>query len=96
MRNVMRDKLRALTIRLGLLSSQRKSGRRGMSESSDGVQVSPEEIRELIERAAREPGLNDLLALARLSDEIAQDNPAHSGVAPVGCAQVAGTADWIL
>lgn len=67
-----------------------------MEKSRAVARVSPEEIKELIERAAGEPGLNDMLALARLSEEVSQDGQTQAEMTTQGCAQVAGTAGWIL
>ena len=94
----MWDRIRAIAIRLVNDWSvwPRIPGRDEMAESSTAARVSPEEIKELIERAAGEPGLNDMLALARLSEEVVQDGQAQAAIETMGCAQVVGTAGSIL
>jgi hypothetical protein len=58
--------------------------------------VSPQEIEEIIERASKEPGINDMLALLRLSQEITQGEQIKRDltVQPF-VAQVTGTAGWV-
>jgi len=59
--------------------------------------VSPEEVAEIIEKASREPGINDILALMRLSyefNEIEQINRSLMMVQPV-VAQASSTAGWV-
>jgi hypothetical protein len=58
--------------------------------------VSPQEIRELIERAAKEPGINDLAALMELSQEVVQIEQIRAEASPQHfMVQVTGTAGWV-
>lgn len=59
--------------------------------------VSPQEIKEIIERASKEPGINDMIALLRLSQEATQlelTMQALMAEQPI-IAAVSGTADWV-
>jgi hypothetical protein len=58
--------------------------------------VSPEEIKEMIERAAKEPGINDVLALMELSQEADQIEQIRAELASQPLVmQVTGTAGWV-
>ena len=58
--------------------------------------VSPQEIRELVERAAKEPGINDLLALMALSEESTQIEQIRSELSPEPLVMpITGTAGWV-
>jgi hypothetical protein len=58
--------------------------------------VSPQEIKELIERAAKEPGINDVLALMQLSQEATQIEQIRTQLSPQPVMmQVTGTAGWV-
>jgi hypothetical protein len=55
--------------------------------------VTPEEVAEIIERASKEPGINDVLALMELSREAAQIEQIRAELAPQPLVtQVTGTA----
>jgi hypothetical protein len=61
------------------------------------VTVTPQEIAAIIERASKEPGTDDMMALLRLSQEAAEvEQIRHSltTVQPV-IAAVSGTAEWV-
>ena len=60
--------------------------------------VSSQEVVQIIEKASRELGVNDMLALLRLSqefNEIEQVNRSLMVVQPV-VAQASSTAGWVL
>lgn len=58
--------------------------------------VSPEEIKEIIERAAKEPGLNDILALMEVSREATEIEQIRAELASQPLVmQVTGTAGWV-
>jgi hypothetical protein len=58
--------------------------------------VSPQEIEEIIERASKEPGINDMLALLRLSQEITQVEQIRRDLTEQPLiAEVSGTAGWV-
>lgn len=58
--------------------------------------VSPQEIREIIERAVKEPGINDVLALMKLSQEAAEIEEIRAELSPQPLVtQVTGTAGWV-
>ena len=60
--------------------------------------VSSQEVVQIIEKASREPGVNDMLARLRLSqefNEIEQVNRSLMVVQPV-VAQASSTAGWVL
>ena len=68
-----------------------------MAEPTVSSSVSPQEIKKIIERAAKEPGINDMIALLRLSDEATQlelTRHALMAVQPI-IATVSGTAGWV-
>jgi hypothetical protein len=59
--------------------------------------VTPEEIAAIIERASKEPGINDMMALLSLSQEVAQIEQmrlALTTAQPVISA-ASGTAGWV-
>lgn len=58
--------------------------------------VSPKDIEAILEKAAKEPGIDDALALLRLSQEARGIDQIVNGlVAPPLVAYVSGTAGWI-
>jgi hypothetical protein len=58
--------------------------------------VSPEEIENLIKKAAKEPGINDVMTLLELSKEAAQIEEMRAELSPQPLAtQVTGTAKWV-
>jgi hypothetical protein len=58
--------------------------------------VSPQEIQELIEKASKEPGINDVLALMELAQEFAQIEEIRAELSPQPfVTQVTGTAGWV-
>jgi hypothetical protein len=60
------------------------------------ARVSPKDIEMILERAAKEPGINDALALLRLSQEAQGIDQIINGlVAPPLMAYVSGTAGWV-
>jgi hypothetical protein len=60
------------------------------------ARVSPKDIETILERAAKEPGINDALALLRLSQEAQGIDQIVNGlVAPPLMAYVSGTAGWV-
>jgi hypothetical protein len=64
--------------------------------NAEASRVSPNEIADLIERASREPGLNDILNLLQLSREFTDiDHLRQSwGEQPLA-AQVSSTHGWL-
>lgn len=60
------------------------------------LKVTPEEVAGIIERASREPGINDMLALLQLSHEATQFEQLTQSLAvqPL-VAQVSSTAGWV-
>ena len=59
-------------------------------------QVSPKYNQALIEKAAKEPGLKDIAALRRLSEEVTQIDRIRAECSPQPCfSQVTGTAGWL-
>jgi hypothetical protein len=59
--------------------------------------VSPEEIAQIIQKASEEPGVNDMLALLRLSREITEIEQVSRSLMttqPV-VAQASSTAGWV-
>ncbi len=60
--------------------------------------VSPEDVKEIIDTASKEPGINDALALLRLCQESAEIDEfmrVLTAQQPI-VAQVSGTAGWVL
>jgi hypothetical protein len=58
--------------------------------------VSPQEIKEIIDRAVKEPGINDVLALMQLSREATEIEQTIAEVTPQPLVmQVTGTAGWV-
>lgn len=73
-------------------------GREEQTKMSDttNFQVSPKEIEALIEKAAKEPGLKDIAALIRLSEEVTQIDCIRAEMSAQPCfSQVTGTAGWL-
>jgi hypothetical protein len=75
----------------------------GSWEGKEGVmqmasnKVSPEEIAAIIEKASKEPGINDMMALLHLSQEateVEQARLALTAAQPI-IAHVSGTAGWV-
>lgn len=58
--------------------------------------VSPKDIEEILKRAAAEPGINDVLALLRLSHEVDEIGQIRRGLdVPQIVSQVTSTAGWV-
>jgi hypothetical protein len=57
-------------------------GRIDRMDDSTVRSVSPQEIKELLERAAKEPGINDLLTLMKLSEEATQIEQIRTEMTP--------------
>jgi hypothetical protein len=58
--------------------------------------VSPKDIEAILERAAKEPGINDALALLQLSQEADQIAQIRNGLVEQPLiAYVTGTAGWV-
>jgi hypothetical protein len=60
------------------------------------TKVTPEDIAEIIERASKEPGVNDMLALLQLSQEITQvEQFSRSLTMQPIVARASSTAGWV-
>jgi hypothetical protein len=58
--------------------------------------VTPEEVAKIIEQASKEPGTNDMMALLRLSGEVAEiEQINRSLVVQPLIAQTSSTAGWV-
>jgi hypothetical protein len=73
------------------------AGRTDQMPQPAAPSVTPQDVKAIIERASKEPGINDVLALLRLSQESAQIDEFMRVLTtqPPIDAQVSGTAGWI-
>jgi hypothetical protein len=64
---------------------------------TDASRVSPEEIAQIIQKASEEPGINDMLAILRLSEEITDIERVNRSLTmqPVVTQAGSSTAGWV-
>jgi hypothetical protein len=67
----------------------------GMSDTTSGV--SPKDIQDILDRAAKAPGINDVMALLQLSREVDEVEriKREATVQPI-VSQSTGTSGWVL